>query len=105
MLINFYKNLMPDVAADDFLFEKTPRYIAESDIPERIYNFYKNYSTFQSTKISNDLQNLKFIVVLCDPSKRAYSDYVHTLAHNFKFIKDQLTSDFEDFDDFSSSFS
>ena len=47
------------------VFEKTPRYFTEFGIPEKMAETLPNY------------EEIKFILIICDPVKRAYSDWAH----------------------------
>ena len=80
------KNFRKDFSIS--LFEKSVNYLwdpignkfnGKSSVPERVLNTYKNFCG------SNNCQNrLQFVLVVCDPSLRAYSDYIHDLAVNTK---------------------
>lgn len=76
--MNFYKSIMPNVTRSEYLLEKTPRYIAQEQIPQDIYEFYQSYGS----GIERHESQLKFVLVLCNPSKRVFSDYQHTLSHS-----------------------
>nr|XP_039267649.1 heparan sulfate glucosamine 3-O-sulfotransferase 6-like isoform X1 [Styela clava] len=62
--LKYYRSLMPKVANDEILMEKTPAYFnfPPADIPDRI---------------KAALPDVKLIAVLCDPVNRTFSDYVH----------------------------
>ncbi|XP_070539082.1 heparan sulfate glucosamine 3-O-sulfotransferase 1-like [Ptychodera flava] len=65
--IDWYIQQMPPARDDQITVEKTPRYFVEPDVPGKIY---KEFSP-----------KTKIIIVACEPTKRAISDYVHTYKH------------------------
>ena len=65
--INWYEAKMPDSFADDIVFEKTPDYLFDKDVPAAIKEFNPH---------------TKIIVVLCDPVKRVFSDFLHMNRFN-----------------------
>ena len=73
--LSWYLEQFPEATPSDLLYEKTPRYLPTIEAPERVYNIYKNFGS------GNDdyHKKLKIVVILCNPSLRTYSDYVHTL--------------------------
>lgn len=62
--------------SQDLIVEKTPRYIVNQNIPERISKIY-----LQADPSGSALQHLKFIHLYCNPTPRAHSDFVH-MSHN-----------------------
>ena len=58
-----------------FIYEKTPKYITISEVPSRIKEFYEKYGFYQ-----NQWKDLRFLVVLCNPADRAFSDFVHMMT-------------------------
>ena len=95
--VNYYSNFFPDDSStDDIIFEKTPKYIAVESVPKRIKNFYEKILDYNNE--NNYYENLKFIVVLCNPVNRAWSDYNHVKFMNNTWIN-QL-SKFENFDEY-----
>lgn len=74
--IKFYKNMFPYTFSDDVVFEKSPSYIASSLAAQSIYKMYSYLDEFNSEE---KVKNLKFLVVLCDPVKRSYSDFTHMM--------------------------
>lgn len=93
---NSYVEQIPTIK--NVLFEKTPKYFPTNYVPGRIKELYTNYSKNSSI---NHADYLKFLVILCNPAKRAYSDYIHNISElKFPFIRAQLIEDFDDFDDF-----
>ncbi|XP_039250596.2 heparan sulfate glucosamine 3-O-sulfotransferase 4-like [Styela clava] len=63
--IEYYKKIMPPVADDELAMEKTPLYFYMAD---RVIPYIKELAP-----------NAKLILCLCNPAKRAFSDYVHGL--------------------------
>ena len=101
--IEGYKSMFPNAGSNDYLFEKTPRYFSSDFVPARVKKIYENYGN-SAINHSENQESLKFVVILCDPAKRTYSDYVHTFSNlNFMFIRSQLIEDYEDFDDYVQS--
>nr|XP_039251023.1 heparan sulfate glucosamine 3-O-sulfotransferase 4-like isoform X1 [Styela clava]XP_039251024.1 heparan sulfate glucosamine 3-O-sulfotransferase 4-like isoform X1 [Styela clava] len=65
----FYRSMMPITNENETTMEITPKYYVTEWVPGRIRKLYEeNYKT------------LKFIVILCNPIDRLYSEYVHTKA-------------------------
>ena len=58
----WYRNRMPQSFPNQLTIEKSPRYFVTTAVPKRVY------------KMSPDI---KLLVILRDPVKRAISDYVH----------------------------
>ena len=69
-LNGYLKNLPKAHNSNNLIFEKTPRYIVNEDVPNRMVEMFKN----------RNLSNLKLIHIYCDPVKRAVSDYVHEIS-------------------------
>ena len=65
--LKWYESKMPMSPAGDIVFEKTPDYFFQADIPEKVKEFNPN---------------VKIITVLCDPVKRVLSDFLHMNRHN-----------------------
>lgn len=87
--IGHYLKKMPYVHSDDIIFEKTPKYVALYDVPGRIFrtlgkNLREDLAEKTSDQEFSDLSEKlpKFILVTCDPVKRAYSDFVHSKSIN-----------------------
>ena len=53
---DFYKELLPESDDDDIVYEGTPRYFVEKNVPERV------------KKVN---PNMKFIVIICEPIKES----------------------------------
>merc|ERR1712110_279007 len=70
--VNWYKNQMPMSFIDDLVFEKTPSYFYDMEVLKRIKDYQKILKSQRG-------KNLKLIFVLCDPTRRIYSDYLHSL--------------------------
>ena len=60
--VDWYLSQMPFSNEDQITLEKTPAYFADDKSPERVYALNPN---------------MKLIVVVCDPVRRAISSYVH----------------------------
>jgi len=58
------RSMMPCTKESEITFEKTPNYLVTPSVPERIL------STYKETGIKP-----KFILVLCDPAQRVFSDF------------------------------
>ena len=76
------------------LFEKTPRYFVVENVPELIKMAAQKNGTEES--------NLKFVLILCDPLKRAISDFKHCQKSSFfkEIIKEKYDNDFDKFLDY-----
>ena len=68
-LLFFSRSLMPVSRKNQITFEKTPKYFSLKVVPERIKEFYKEANA-----------SVKFVLSLCDPVSRAYSDYIHSVV-------------------------
>lgn len=77
--INWYKKQLPiRLKKDTLVFEKTPEYFFDPKTPERIYRFNKN---------------IKMILLVRDPVKRAYSSWNHYRKYYYSergFKKERL---------------
>lgn len=75
--VNWYMQKFPNTYKDYniSLIEKSPNYFPTVETPERIFD---TFSQVCGEKYCHN--KLKIILVLCNPSLRAYSDYVHTLG-------------------------
>ncbi|XP_077976439.1 heparan sulfate glucosamine 3-O-sulfotransferase 6-like [Styela clava] len=62
--LDYYKSQMPEVTDGELIMEKTPPYF--NSPPESLPEI-----------INKDVPNAKLILVLCDPVKRSYSDFIH----------------------------
>ena len=60
--MEWYIKQMPFARDDEIVIEKSPPYMANADAGERI---------------KQDLPGAKFIWVICDPVRRAVSDWLH----------------------------
>ena len=69
---------MPFATSSQLVFEKTPKYITLDGVAERM------------KKSLPDSDDLKIIVVVCDPVKRAFSDYTHVIHSNPPVWEDAL---------------
>ena len=78
--VEYYKSFFPYVTLSDTVFEKTPRYFTTDYVPERIKQVYKKFGN----GIEKHEENLKFLVILCNPSKRTFSDFKHTAGRAFE---------------------
>lgn len=100
----YYANLFPKVSiSDDILFEKTPDYFAYHKVPSRVKTMYENYG-IGLRKYDNYTSSdyLKFVVVLCNPSLRVFSDYMHNFERGFALkpeVKKQIFA-FGSFDEY-----
>ena len=63
-----YRNLFPYVNDREKVIEKTPSYFMHppSELPERIYNI---------------LPEAKLLLMVCDPTPRVFSDYIHQVHY------------------------
>lgn len=68
--LEFYLDMMPFATSSQVVFEKTPKYITLDGVAQRI------------KKSLPDSDDLKIIVVVCDPIKRAFSDFTHVKNSN-----------------------
>lgn len=68
----YYKSLFPFCSKSNLLFESTPDYLDHPLVPKRIYSVKPN---------------TKFIVVLRNPSERAFSHYKHVQGYNNELKK------------------
>nr|XP_039251128.1 heparan sulfate glucosamine 3-O-sulfotransferase 6-like [Styela clava] len=64
--VEYYRSLMPLSRKDEITMEKTPKYFVTEWVPERIHKFYASQSI-----------RPKFILTLCNPIDRFYSEFVH----------------------------
>ena len=69
--LDWFFDLFPPSATSDVLFEKSPKYIASSNVPQRVYDTYKNFG-------NNEEKNVKIIAMFCDPSTRVLSDFLQS---------------------------
>lgn len=83
--IDWYLERLPLVADDEIVFEKTPKYFVYPPALDRIA------ATIPATK---------FILVLCNPIDRAYSDFNHKMRKSTKFQRFLAEEEIENFDDF-----
>lgn len=64
--------------SSEMVFEKTPRYVADIGIIDRMKDTLPNIKT------------IKFIEIICDPIKRAFSDFIHAQKYKeFDIFKGQ----------------
>uniref|UniRef100_H2ZBZ5 Sulfotransferase n=1 Tax=Ciona savignyi TaxID=51511 RepID=H2ZBZ5_CIOSA len=76
--ISNYLAMMPEVGPNDFVMEKTPAYF--SFPPYQIPRLIKTH-----------VPQAKIVLILCEPAKRVYSDFVHewawhNISHNWSGI-------------------
>lgn len=83
--IDWYLDKLPEVAEDEIVFEKTPKYFVFPPALDRI---------------AETVPNAKFILVICDPVERAFSDYNHKVRKSSGFRRFLLENKIENFDDF-----
>ena len=69
ILQHFDRSKFPPRTADEIGYEKTPQYLTMKTVPRRIKDIYRKAN-----------QSVKFILAICDPTLRAYSDHKHMLA-------------------------
>ena len=64
----YCRNIFPPINDKQIAMEKTPSYFDDPphNLPESIIN---------------NLPNTKLLLIVCDPTKRAFSDYVHEVRH------------------------
>ena len=65
---------MPMTKAKHITAEKTPSYMTDPKVPERIYNAFPN---------------IQIIFLLCEPGARAYSDYKYLRRTKLQTRPDQ----------------
>jgi len=68
--LDWYLDKLPNVADDEITFEKTPKYFVYPPALERI---------------AQTVPRVKFILMLCNPIDRAYSDFHHKLRKSGRF--------------------
>ena len=78
----YYSELWNPTFLNEINFEKTPRYFEEAQIPGRIANFYHNQMQRKNLPRLLAGRNLNFIVVTCNPTNRAWSDYINQFHGN-----------------------
>ena len=74
----------------DVIYEKTPRYMINPGVPNRIIKFFENKNLANQKKYFQE--KVKFICIVCNPVKRAASDFIFDITHQTAF-KDILKSD------------
>lgn len=62
---DWYLNIQPKVISSTKVFDKTPSYMSDQIIPERIYNYYPD---------------VKVIMLLCEPEHRTLSHFLHAVS-------------------------
>ena len=67
MGLKWYESKMPKAHEGDVIIEKSPDYLDNLAVPERIYEMNSS---------------IKLIVILCEPIRRALSDYAQEVASN-----------------------
>ena len=72
--LDWYLPLFPALRTTDILWEKSPRYLATLEAPKRVYETYKNYGNGEQ----GYEKKLKFIVMTCNPTPRAFSDFTQS---------------------------
>lgn len=114
LLVKYLQKFKSPNHHDDIIYEMTPRYMAENFTALRIKNYYDFYnSKVTQTSGQHDHESLnfgwiqkpvhpKFVAVVCNPIKRAFSDYHQVLSTTLKgksiFKKNLLK--YQNFDDF-----
>lgn len=58
---------MPLTNSSDITYEKTPGYFHTKEVPQRIKDTYAR----------ENVPTPKFVLVVCDPVQRAFSDFTH----------------------------
>ena len=87
--LDWFFELFPASAPSDILFEKSPKYIATSNVPKRIYDTYRKFG-------KDEEKNVKIIAMFCDPSTRVFSDFLQSFttkdwtAEEKKYIQDEF---------------
>ena len=66
-----FRSQFPPSTSSQVTFEKTPKYFTRRIVPSRINQTY-----------AEENQNIKFLLLLCDPTMRVFSDYSHDLRQN-----------------------
>ncbi|CAK8694655.1 unnamed protein product [Clavelina lepadiformis] len=84
--IGYYKNLFPYVNDREKIIEKTPSYFMypPSELPERIYNI---------------LPEAKLLLMVCDPTPRVFSDYIHQTIR-YQLHNDKSLAKYETFEEY-----
>ena len=107
--IDWYLDKLPEVAEDEIVFEKTPKYFVYPPgtfviriVSHEFFSFVLHFSqTVEALdRIAETVPNAKFILVLCDPIERAFSDYNHKVRKSASFRRFLLENKIENFDDF-----
>ena len=78
----YYSKLWNATFVNEINFEKTPRYFEEAHIPGRIANFYNNQINRKNLPRLLAGRDLTFIVITCNPTNRAWSDYINQFHGN-----------------------
>ena len=73
--LKWYRNQMPESYSDEITVEKSPRYFVSGRTPKRVY------------RMSPDM---KIVLILRDPLKRAISDYVHMKTRRQYFADENI---------------
>ena len=71
--LDWYLERLPNVADDEITFEKTPKYFVYPPALDRI---------------AETIPQVKFILLICNPIDRAYSDFNHKLRIGLKHSSD-----------------
>ena len=88
------------ISDKSLIFEKTPRYLSTKEAPINFANFYRKLKNGEHSHL---LYQMRFIIVLCNPVDRLWSEYNHIYKSNYSiYIKNwEETNNLFNFDDFS----
>nr|CAB3254151.1 heparan sulfate glucosamine 3-O-sulfotransferase 3B1-like [Phallusia mammillata] len=84
----YYKSLLPWSNTSEYTFEKTPKYIVTGGVPKRIISTYEK----------EGLPTPKFVLVVCDPVQRAFSDF--SKAKRNTGYKTGVVGQFQNFEEY-----
>ena len=88
--LDWYLERLPYIADDEIVFEKTPKYFVFPPSLDRI---------------AQTVPNVKFIILLCNPIDRAYSDYSHKMRKSSRFRMHMVKNGIKDFDSYVQKYS
>ena len=83
--IEFYRNMFSISKRSDLVFEKTPKYLGSKLAAKRIKEIFQN--------------DIKIVVVVCNPVYRAWSDWSHVIHSNGTGFGEKMKK-YKNFDDF-----
>ena len=78
---------LPRVSPDEQTFEKTPKYFEADDVSDRMIALLPNARPKEATNPENQL---KIVILLCDPVTRHHSDFYFTQESRFQRGHEEL---------------